>query len=436
MTSLRPLPAPWSDAYRDLVNRCPAGDATVSDAVALILDQVRSGGDLAIRTLTERFDGVRVGTSRVLPAEWQVALDSLAKPVRAAMEEAARRIEMVHRAQAFREAPVTVVPGVRVWREWRPFRRVGIYAPGGRSVYPSSVLMMAVPARLAGCAEIVLCSPPQRDGRIAPAMLAAAAIAGVTEVHAVGGAQAIAGLAYGTETIARVDKIFGPGNAFVTEAKRQVFGEVGIDMPAGPSEVVVISDGSADPQWLAADLRAQAEHSPDALAVLLTTSDGDAAALESMPEEQVRAFRCASIEEALAFSNDFAPEHLSLACREPEGWLSQVTSAGSVFLGPYAPAAAGDYATGANHVLPTGGAARAFGALGLGAFGRPIQVQAIEQIGIAAVASVVDPLAAVEELPWHAASVRARLDRGGNRETRDNSQQKGMGGDLNGDQAE
>jgi len=379
--------------------------------VTEILGKVRAGGDRAILELTERFDGVRISSTRVPMSACEEALDALDTPVREALREAARRIESVHRAQQFREAPVTVVPGVRVWREWRPYHRVGLYTPGGRTVYPSSVLMMALPAVIAGCAEIVLCSPPQHDGRVAPAILAAAAMTGITEVHATGGAQAIAAMAYGTETIGRVDKIVGPGNAFVTEAKRQVFGEVGIDMPAGPSEVVVISDGSTNPDWLAADLRAQAEHSPDAMAILLTTSATDAAALSSVPAGQVTALQCATIEDAIAFANDFAPEHLSLACRDPARWLPGVRSAGSVFLGPYGAPAAGDYATGANHVLPTGGSARSFGALGVSAFGRAIQVQQVEANGIEAVASVVDILAAVERLPWHAASVRLRFDR-------------------------
>jgi histidinol dehydrogenase len=270
--------------------------------------------------------------------------------------------------------------------------------------------MMAVPARIAGCEEIVLCSPPQRDGHVAPAILAAAALAGVTEVHAMGGAQAIAALAYGTESLRRVDKIVGPGNAYVTAAKLQVVGEVAIDMPAGPSEVVVISDGSANPQWLAADLRAQAEHSPDAIAVLVTTSGADAVALEDIPEGQVRGFHCEAIAEAMAFANDFAPEHLTLAFRDALRWLPQVVSAGSVFLGPYAPPAAGDYATGANHVLPTGGAARSFGALGVSDFGRAIQIQAIDQGGIGAIAAVTDVLARLEALPWHARSVRLRSE--------------------------
>ena len=407
MSELVRLPARGSAAYRQLVTRRPVSD-DIEDQVSGILGAVRNGGDRALADLTERYDGVRMPTSRVPKDAWQVALEGLDGSVRGALTETIRRVEVVHRAQQFHEEAVIVAPGVQVWREWRPFSRVGLYVPGGRTVYPSSVPMMAVPARIAGCEEIVLCSPPQRDGHVAPAILAAASLSGVTEVHAMGGAQAIAALAYGTESIRRVDKIVGPGNAYVTAAKLQVVGEVAIDMPAGPSEVVVISDGSANPQWLAADLRAQAEHSPDAIAVLVTTSPADAAVLEDIPEGQVRGFHCETIAEAIGFANDFAPEHLTLACRDARRLLSQVMAAGSVFVGPYAPPAAGDYATGANHVLPTGGAARSFGALGVNDFGRAIQVQAIDADGIEAITSVTDVLARLESLPWHARSVRLR----------------------------
>lgn len=408
MIALKPLPVRDSPEYRQLLLRGQATQDSVRDAVSETVRLVRAGGDAAVRQLTERFDRVRLQGSRVPIADCKTALDGLDGRLRGALEQAAERIDLVHRAQEFREEPVEAMPAIQVWREWRPFRRVGLYAPGGRTVYPSTVLMMAIPARIAGCSEIVLCSPPQHDGRIAPAILAAAALAGATEVHAVGGAQAIAAMAYGTESLARVDKIFGPGNAYVTEAKRQVFGEVAIDMPAGPSELLVISDGSARPEWLAADLRAQTEHSPDAIAILLTTSKDETQLLRSIPAGQVTALRCASIDDAVAFANDFAPEHLSLACADPERWLPQIRSAGSIFIGAQTPAAAGDYATGANHVLPTGGAARSFGPLGLAAFGRALQVQRVDREGIAAVAAVVDVLANAEALPWHATSVQLR----------------------------
>ncbi|HVH65459.1 MAG TPA: histidinol dehydrogenase [Candidatus Acidoferrum sp.] len=407
MSGLHPLPQKGTAEYDKLINRQSFADQ-VLDTVKQILDYVNASGDRAVLELTERLDGVQLTTTRVSREEWQRALTALDVRVRDALAEAGRRIEAVHQVQQFHEPAVDVAPGVRVWREWRAFERVGLYAPGGRTAYPSSVLMMAIPARIAGCKEIVLCSPPQSDGHVAPAILAAAAMTGVSEVHAVGGAQAIAALAYGTETIRRVDKIVGPGNAYVTAAKVHLFGRVAIDMPAGPSEVVVVSDGSVDPRWLGADLRAQAEHSPDALSVLVSTAGGDAAALGGLDEAQVKAFRTDSLESAIDFANDFAPEHLTLAVRDPERWLPLVRSAGSVFLGPYAAAAAGDYATGANHVLPTGGSARSFGPLGVQAFGRPVQVQLVDASGVQSVIALTDVLGEVEQLPGHAASVRMR----------------------------
>lgn len=404
MSRLIPLPERGTADYAKLIERQSIPDQ-VLDTVREILDYVNASGDRAVLELTERLDGVRLTTTAVAREEWLEALDP---NVREALAEAARRIEAVHQVQQFHEPAVAVAPGVRVWREWRAFERVGLYAPGGRTVYPSSVLMMAIPARIAGCKEIVLCSPPQPDGRVAPAILAAAAMTGVTEVHAIGGAQAIAALAYGTERIRRVDKIVGPGNAYVTTAKLQLIGQVAIDMPAGPSEVVVISDGTVDPRWLEADLRAQAEHSPDALSLLLTTAEGDGAAVDGVHERQVKAFRVDSIEAAITFANDFAPEHLTLAVSDPERWLSRVHAAGSVFLGPYAAAAGGDYATGANHVLPTGGTARSFGALGVRDFGRAIQVQEVDETGIKSIVPVTDVLGKLENLSWHASSVRMR----------------------------
>src|SRR5438132_12355782 len=369
-------------------------------------------GDVALLDFTELFDGVRLQQTGVTTEAVRAALDNLDPGLRGALEVAAANIEAVHGAQRFREEPVDVVRGVRVWREWRALRRVGVLVPGGRTVYPSSVLMLAIPARLAGCEEIVMCSPPQRDGQIAPAVLAAAGLAGVTEIHAVGGAQAIAAMAYGHESVRRVHKIFGPGNAYVTAAKLAVFGEVAIDMPAGPSEILILTDGSLPATWVAADLRAQAEHAPDARAVLVSTDPAVAAEVRDLVDgglaEQVRVLTATAFEAAVAFANDFAPEHLTLACAEPERWLTRISAAGSVFLGPYAPAAAGDYATGANHVLPTGGASRSFSALGVDAFGRTMQGQSLDHDGLRRLEPVVDAIAGAENLPAHKESVRVR----------------------------
>jgi histidinol dehydrogenase len=411
MIAVDALPAPGTAAYRSLVNRAPVPEDVRVATRALLLDVLRRG-DAALLDLTERFDGVRLLRTRVSSESIRAALDDLDPGLRRAFEIAASNIEAVHAAQRFNEEPVDVVRGVRVWREWRPLRRVGIYVPGGRTAYPSSVLMLAIPARLAGCQEIVMCSPPQRNGQVAPAVLAAAGLAGVTEVHAIGGAQAIAAMAYGTESVRRVDKIFGPGNAYVTAAKLAVFGEVAVDMPAGPSEILIVTDGSVPAPWVAADLRAQAEHAPDARAILLSTDTAIAAEVRNLLDgeraEQVRVLSATETEAAAAFANDFAPEHLTLACAEPDRWLARISAAGSIFLGPYAPAAAGDYATGANHVLPTGGASRSFSALGLDAFGRTMQVQSLDRDGLRRLEPIVDAIARAERLTAHRDSVHAR----------------------------
>jgi histidinol dehydrogenase len=411
MIAVDALPPPGTAAYRSLVDRAPVPEEVRAQTLALLLE-VRKRGDAALLELTERFDGVRLARTRVAEPAIKAALDNLDPALRSALEVAASNIEAVHSAQRFQEEPVDVVRGVRVWREWRPFPRVGVYVPGGRTVYPSSVLMLAIPARLAGCQEIVMCSPPQRDGQVAAAILAAAALAGVTEVHAIGGAQAIAALAYGTESVRRVDKIFGPGNAYVTAAKLAVFGEVAVDMPAGPSEILVLTDGSVPAPWMAADLRAQAEHAPDARAILVSTDPAIAADVRNLVEGeltgQVRVLTTTTMDAAVAFANEFAPEHLTLACAEPERWLTRISAAGSVFLGPYAPAAAGDYATGSNHVLPTGGTSRSFSALGLDAFGRTMQVQSLDRDGLRRLEPIVDAIAGAERLTAHRESVRAR----------------------------
>ena len=408
---VQPLPESESDAYRSLVDRRASAPGARAAAQAII-DDVRRGGDAAVQALTERLDGVRLSDSRVGADAIAAAQGRLDPELAAALAEAMRRIETVHRAQLRGESRSEPVPGLQVWREWRPFQRVGLYVPGGRARYPSSVLMLAVPARLAGCREVVLCSPPQPDGNLPDVVLAAAAISGVTEVHRVGGAQAIAALAYGTERLRRVDKIFGPGNAYVTAAKLLVVGEVAVDMPAGPSELVIVTDGSAPAGWLAADLLAQAEHAPDAIGVLVSTDAGLAAAIAAVLGQaaaaQIRLFTATDLERAIRFADDFAPEHLALDCEDAARWLPAISRAGSVFLGSYSPPAAGDYATGANHVLPTGGSARSFGGLGVEAFGRMVQVQAGSRSAIDELIRVAAPLATVEGLAAHRRSIEIR----------------------------
>ncbi len=407
MREVRPLPPPG----REWLGARAVAALDGSGDIGRIVNRVRQGGDAALRELTLGLDGVEITSPRVAGSEIDFAWSRLPAEDQAALRGAAERIAAVAMGQRFSEEESTPARGLRVWREWRPLQRVGLYVPGGRAPYPSSVLMLAVPASVAGCREIVLCSPPGSDGRVNPLVLAAAHIAGVTEVYAMGGAQAIAALAYGTESVAPVEKIFGPGNRHVTAAKRLVSSDVAIDMPAGPSEVALISDGCAPPQWLAADLDAQSEHAPDAIGVLVSTNLGHAEAVSQLVlrPDQVAIFLAPSLPAAVEFVNGFGPEHLILACRNPEDLLADVRSVGSVFLGSGAPAAAGDYATGATHVLPTGGASRSFSALGLDAFGHTIQVQAITPLGLQGLAPIAVGLAAAEGFVDHARSVSIRL---------------------------
>lgn len=411
MREVRPLPPPG----REWLGARAAAGVGVDADVGRIVNRVRQGGDAALRDLTLELDRVEVPRPRVPLSELGLNWGRVPGEQQAALRGAAERIAAVAMGQRFSEEESAPARGLRVWREWRPLQRVGLYVPGGRAPYPSSVLMLAVPARVAGCREVALCSPPGPDGRVNSLVLAAAHVAGVTEVYAMGGAQAIAAFAYGTESVAPVEKIFGPGNRHVTSAKRLVSSHVAVDMPAGPSEVVLISDGVAPPAWLAADLDAQSEHAPDAMGVLVSTDRGQAEAVGRLVRrpDQVAIFLAPSLSAAVEFVNGFGPEHLILACRNPEDLLADVRSAGSVFLGSGAPAAAGDYATGASHVLPTGGASRSFSALGLDAFGHTLQVQAITPAGLRGLAPIAVGLATAEGFVDHARSVSIRLRPGG-----------------------
>jgi histidinol dehydrogenase len=421
-------------AWFDARDRASAGEE-VRPAVEEILAQVRNGGDEALLAAAERFEGGRPAALRVPPERCQAELDGLTPELRASLDRAEANIRRFHAAQRRVEPVLEVMPGVRAWREFRPIERVGIYAPGGRAAYPSSVLMAAIPARLAGCPELVVASPAAPGAWPPGPVLAAAALVGADEVWAVGGAHAIAALAWGTESLQPVDKIFGPGGPWVNAAKLAAFGSVAVDLPAGPSEVVVWADETADPRWIAAELLAQAEHGPDSLSVaVLSDPAAPAAELEGLAaraaeataaglaglsggptQASARASLAASAilvaegeEEGAGWVNRLAGEHLVILRRDPRADLSRVAHAGSVFLGPWAPVAAGDYASGTNHVLPTGRRARAASGLGLDDFGRWVQVQEIDREGLAALAPALEALAEWEGLPAHAASVGVR----------------------------
>jgi histidinol dehydrogenase len=371
----------------------------------------------------------------VAPASFEVNDEEFAAAERAvpvelrqAMTEAAERIRLFHKAGMSQGYAVETAPGVRCERMVRPIGRVGLYVPAGSAPLPSTALMLGVPAQLAGCREVVLCTPPRRDGSADPAVLVAARLTGVHRVFKLGGAQAIAAMAYGTASVPACDKLYGPGNSYVTEAKQQVAqdGAAAVDMPAGPSEVLVIADAGANPAFVAADLLSQAEHGPDSQVLLLTDDAGMLARVEAQVQAQVaqlsradiaaqalqssRLILVDSLVQAFQISNRYAPEHLILALREPRDWLAQVEAAGSVFLGDYTPEALGDYCSGTNHVLPTAGAARAYSGVSVASFQNMISVQAATAQGIAAIGNCARVLARAEGLDAHENAVALRME--------------------------
>ena len=394
-----------------------------------LIDEVRRDGDAALRRLTERFDGVSLTSIRVPDAELDAALAGITPELRAAMEAAIEGIEAFHRHQV-RPPHVVESPGMTIRAYQKPMGRAGLYVPGGRAEYPSTVLMTAVPARVAGVGEIVLCVPPDRRiGAIAPSVLAAARLAGVSEVYAVGGAQAIAAMAYGTGSIRPVDVIAGPGNVYVALAKQEVAGQVGIAAAfAGPSEVVVVADGGADPDLAAIDVIVQAEHGPDGLAWLVTWDEAVADAVCAAGERLLAAApRAADVrstlaaggyavlvdgpEAALAVVNAIAPEHLELQCAGAAELAERVDNAGAIFCGPWSPASVGDYVAGPSHVLPTYGSARFASALTVADFCKDHHVVTLDPSGIQRLGPHVVALADTEGLDAHAQSIRLRLDR-------------------------
>ncbi|KAF1710686.1 histidinol dehydrogenase [Pseudoxanthomonas kalamensis DSM 18571] len=422
----------WSaldeDRRRKVLARPVQGVAAATrEAVEALLAQVCEVGDTALREITLRLDKVELTAFEVGDDEFAAAQAAVAPELRASMQRAATRIEAFHRAGMAQGYAVETAPGVVCERIVRPIARVGLYVPAGSAPLPSTALMLGVPARLAGCREVVLCTPPRTDGSADPAVLVAARLTGVHRVFKLGGAQAVAAMAYGTETVPRCDKIFGPGNSYVTEAKQQVAqaGAAAIDMPAGPSEVLVIADAGADPAFVAADLLSQAEHGPDSQVLLLSDSEPLLQAVRGQIDAQLaaltraqiavralsasRLIRVQALDEAFAISNAYAPEHLILALREPRAWLQRVEAAGSVFLGDYTPEALGDYCSGTNHVLPTNGAARAWSGVGVGSFQNFVSVQSASRAGIDAIGGDALTLARAEGLDAHANAVALRM---------------------------
>ncbi|NKE37641.1 histidinol dehydrogenase [Natronococcus sp. JC468] len=403
-----------------------AGIEAVRGDVREIVDRVREEGDVAVREFTSEFDGVEVGNLEITD-DCERAVEEVDDELLEAIETAAANVREFHEAQLPADWRESFADGRELGRRFRPLERVGVYVPGGSAAYPSSAIMGVVPAVVAGADHVVVVTPPAEE--LNPATLAAIHVAGADEVFSVGGAQAVAGLAYGTETITRVQKIVGPGNKWVTAAKAEVRGDVEIDFLAGPSEVVVVADETADPELVAAELLAQAEHDPNASVVAVTddeaTADAVADAIDERAGERERedvirgalandasgVLLARSMSEAILFTESYAPEHLSILAADDESILERIDSAGSVFLGPSTPVAAGDYASGTNHVLPTNGGARVTGGLSVETFLRSTTVQRLSAEGLAGLGDTVTTLADAEGLEAHAESVRLRLER-------------------------
>jgi histidinol dehydrogenase len=416
-----------------LCRRGAVPDDRVRAGARAILDDVAARGAAAVREASARYGGGPADDRLILePSQLSAARDRLARPVRTALDQAIANVTAFAVAQRPTTSRIEVTPGIEIERRWLPLDRVGCYVPGGSAPYPSSLVMTVVPARVAGVAEIVVASPANAGGAVDPVLAGAAGVLGVEAVLVAGGAQAIGALAFGLADIeppfAPVDRIVGPGNAWVTAAKLEVSGRVGIDLPAGPSEGMVLADETADPRLVAADLVTQAEHGPDSPALLVTTSAALADAVEReiadlLPRLERRNILARALEQhgrialapdlaaAIAFVNAYAPEHLSVDVADPEAAVAAIRHAGSIFVGPWAPESAGDYATGANHVLPTGGLARSSDPLAVEDFGRYTQVQRIDETGLAAIRDTVGTLAAAEGLTAHRNAVEARFRR-------------------------
>jgi histidinol dehydrogenase len=424
-----PDPATVADTAR-LTRRGAVPDAAVREGARAIIEDVRRRGATAVADANARHGGGAAdGRLLVAPEVLRSAADRLPPDVREALGAAADNIRRSAASQRPSSTRLETVAGVELERRWEPLTRVGAYVPGGSASYPSSLLMTVVPARVAGVGQVTVATPADRDGRLDPVVLGAAAVAGVDVVLVAGGAQAVAALALGLSElgIEPVDRVVGPGNAWVTAAKMELVGEVGIDMPAGPSEGLVLADASADPRLVAADLVTQAEHGPDSPALLVTPDPRLAdrveteveALLERLPRRAIlerslgvhgRIVLVPDLEAGIAFVDAYAPEHLSIEVADPEDAATRVRNAGSIFVGPWAPEAAGDYATGANHVLPTGGLARCSGALSVELYGRFVQVQRLTRDGLATLRPTISTLATAEGLEAHRHAVEVRFD--------------------------
>lgn len=412
--------------WADLLKRPVMNTEDLFDTVRSVINRVKAEGDRAVLAYEEQFDKVQLASLAVSEEEWAEADSLIDEELKQAIRLAKQNIETFHAAQRFEGKKVTTSAGVTCWQKAVPIEKVGLYIPGGTAPLFSTVLMLAVPAKIAGCGEIVLCTPPGRDGKVHPAVLFAAKVAGVSRIFKAGGIQAIASMAYGTESVPRVYKIFGPGNQYVTAAKQLVsLRDVAIDMPAGPSEVEVLADETANPAFVAADLLSQAEHGVDSQAMLITTSESLQQAvkaeverqLELLPRKEIASKSLAnsklivvrSLDEVIELTNAYAPEHLIVETADYLSVAERVVNAGSVFLGHLSPESAGDYASGTNHTLPTNGYAKAYSGVSLDSFIRKITFQEIQPEGIRHIGPAIEVMAANEHLDAHKNAITVRL---------------------------
>lgn len=409
----------------NLCARMAEDDNLITSRVASILSTVKSGGDSALLSYTEQFDKVKLNTLYIDEVELAELAKLVPNEVKSAIDIAYQNIYKFHEAQLKTEAKIETMPGVNCWRETRAIEKVGLYIPGGTAVLPSTFLMLGIPAKIAGCKEIIVCSPPQSDGKINTYIAYVSTLLNIKRVYLTGGAQAVGAMAFGTESIPKVDKIFGPGNRYVTEAKKQVQNTVAIDMPAGPSEVLVIADRTANPTFVAADLLAQAEHGTDSQAVLVATDEKIIAdtlkevelQLNLLPRKEIASkaidnsyiVYAETLAEAMDFSNAYAPEHLILATDNFEVLIPSIINAGSVFLGNLTPESAGDYASGTNHTLPTSGFAKAFSGVSVDTFLKKITFQHLSATGLKNIGPTVEVLAEAEGLEAHKNAITIRL---------------------------
>jgi histidinol dehydrogenase len=418
---------PPKETWSELSRRPQLELEFLDSAVRNVLNRVKKSGDSALRELTLQFDKVSVENFLVTESEIAEATNSIADDLKKSIRTAAANIEKFHGAQKRESAPIETMPGVACWRKAVPIDKVGIYIPGGSAPLFSTVLMLGIPAKLADCREVVLCTPPDATGKVNAAILFAARLVGVTKIFKVGGAQAIGAMAYGTQSVPKVYKIFGPGNQYVTKAKQLVMEDgIAIDMPAGPSEVLVMADSSADPAFVAADLLSQAEHGEDSQVILVVSRASLIAPIQKEIERQIdqlprkgiaeralvnsRVILLENEKDAIAFVNEYAPEHLIINTKNTESISTEIINAGSVFLGNYSPEAIGDYASGTNHTLPTNGYAKAFAGVALESFMKYITYQRLTEQGILALGPAVEQMAEAEQLMGHKMAVKVRLD--------------------------